>query len=183
MQKDLEAVWLKKIALSAEGYLELNLPQRSLAEIQKVSDAKLSFTPNLLYLEGASLYRMKKYRDALYPLGQASLLEPHDIRIWLMIALCQKRVGRCDLAIVSLENALCTEPNSTVVLYNIACYHALAKHAEKCIKYLKRCLFLDPKFKRFVENEPDFNFIRNSEEFRDILCNAEMSIQKSQSQR
>lgn len=169
MADALDAIRLKKITLRAEGYLELGMPLRTLEEIRRANAFRLPFTPQLLYLEGAALFETKKYRDALFPLGQAVLMEPADIKLWLLIGMCQKRVGRCDLAIESLENALIIQPRSTVVLYNLACYHALAKQTEKCLKYLARCLYLDPMFRVYVNREPDFNLVRDREEFLKIM--------------
>lgn len=175
----MDAIRLKKITLRAEGYLELGMPLRTLEEVRRANELRLSFTPQLLYLEGAALFETKKYRDALYPLGQAVLMEPSDIKLWLLIGMCQKRVGRCDLAIESLENALFIQPKSTVILYNLACYHALAKQTEKCLKYLSRCLYLDPTFRDFVNREPDFNLVRNRGEFLTMMEECDRRLGKS----
>jgi len=175
-----DSIRLKKITLRAEGYLELGLPLHTLAEIQNADRLHLSFSSHLFYLEGSALFELKKYRDALFPLGQAVLLDPTEISYWLLIGMCQKRVGRCDLAIESLENALILQPNNTVVLYNLACYHALAKQTNKCLKYLARCLHLDPAFCEFVNHEPDFNLIRTKPEFHKIMEDSGQKLKKEE---
>ncbi|MDO4628781.1 MAG: hypothetical protein Q4C70_06325 [Planctomycetia bacterium] len=175
-----DSIRLRKFSQRAEGYLELGMPARAMNEIRRASELRLAFSAHLLYLEGSALFELKKYRDALYPLGQAVLMEPTEISYWLLIGMCQKRVGRCDLAIESLENALILQPNNTVTLYNLACYHALAKQTEKCLKYLSRCLFLDPNFRNFVNREPDFNLIRNKEEFHKIMEESERKLHQKE---
>lgn len=164
-----DTIRIKKIVLRAEGYLELDMPEHALAEVQKASEQHLSFHPNLLYLEGASLYQLKRYRDALYPLGQAVLLEPANLRLWLLIGSCQKRIGRCDLAIESLENALMIRPDSSVALYNLACYEALAKHTAESLQYLRRAIHLDDKYREMARKESGFDSLRLLEEFQKLI--------------
>lgn len=178
MADSYDSIRLKKFSLRAEGYLELGMPLRALNEIRHANELRLPFTAHLLYLEGTACFELKKYRDALYPLGQAVLMEPTEINYWLLIGMCQKRVGRCDLAIESLENALFIQPNNPVVLYNLSCYHALAKQTEKCLKYLARCLRLDPTFREFVCREPDFNLVRNRSEFVQIMEECDRRLEK-----
>ncbi|MBO5438021.1 MAG: hypothetical protein J6A23_10200 [Thermoguttaceae bacterium] len=178
MADSFDSIRLKKFTLRAEGYLELEMPAHALGEIRHASELRLQFTPHLFYLEGYALFHLKKYRDALYPLGQAVLLEPSEISYWLLIGMCQKRVGRCDLAIESLENALSIQPNNTVVLYNLACYYALAKQTGPCIQSLSRCLSLDPSFRDLVEQETDFNQIREKEEFCRIMQKSDERLKK-----
>ncbi|MDO4575060.1 MAG: hypothetical protein Q4D98_07590 [Planctomycetia bacterium] len=168
-KSDYDHIRLKKLALRAEGYLELDMAEHALAEIQRASQQNINFSPNLLYLEGASLFQLKKYRDALYPLGQAVLLEPTNIKLWLLIGSCQKRIGRCDLAIESLENALMIQPNSPVTLYNLACYQALAKHPNECLKFLRQAIHIDPKYRELVRKEHSFDPYRNLPEFQKLM--------------
>jgi len=174
-----DSIRLKKFTLRAEGYLELEMPAHALGEIRRASELRLRFTSHLFYLEGYALFHLKKYRDALYPLGQAVLLEPTEISYWLLIGMCQKRVGRCDLAIESLENALSIQPNNTVVLYNLACYYALAKQTESCLQSLARCLNLDPSFRDLVEQESDFNLIQEKQEFCQIMQKSGEKLRRS----
>ncbi|MDO4569643.1 MAG: hypothetical protein Q4D38_04600 [Planctomycetia bacterium] len=145
------------------------MPQHALAEIQKAGKMDVEFSPHLLFLEGSALFQERRYSEALYPLGQAVLLEPTEVKLWLLIGSCQKRIGRCDLAIESLENALVIQPNSTVVLYNLAMYHALAQQETEALKYLARCFFLDPQFKEHMKKEPCFDRLRDNEAFRDLM--------------
>lgn len=180
-----DTIRMKKIILRAEGFLELDMPEHALAEIKKASEQSLAFHPNLLYLEGAALFQLKRYRDALYPLGQAVLLEPANLRLWLLIGSCQKRIGRCDLAIESLENALLMRPDSPVALYNMACYQALAKHSGESIQYLRRAIYIDEKYRDLAKKEPGFEPIRHLEEFQKLVFPAseEDSVEEERSER
>ena len=171
MAKDDHIIRAKKTALRVEGYLELGMPERALEEIRKANHEHVFFNPHLLYLEGEALRQLKRYRDALYPLGQAVLLEPRDVKLWLLIGKCQKRIGRCDLAIESLENALYLQPNSPVVLYNLSIYLALANRHQECLKTLARAILLDGKYRRMAADEADFKGMREMPEFQKIIDN------------
>ena len=46
----------------------------------------------------------------------------YPLSLWLALGWCYKRIGRIDLAIESLEEALSIEPNDALIHYNLACY-------------------------------------------------------------
>ena len=169
MAEKYDHIRVRKIVQKAEGYLELDMPEYALAEIRKASRMSVQCSPDLFYLEGAALHKIKRYRDALYPLGQAVLLEPANLKTWLLIGNCQKRIGRCDLAIESLENALSIQPNSPVALYNLACYHALAKHPEECLRYLSQAISLSPRYREYARNEQGFQILLDNPKFTELL--------------
>lgn len=175
MTRDFSFVRGKKRALRVEGYLELRMPEHALAEIRKANQDPDYFDPHLFYMEGEALRQMKRYRDALYPLGQAVLLEPRDVKLWLLIGHCQKRIGRCDLAIESLENALYLEPNSPIVHYTLACNFALANRVTDCLKSLTRALILDENFRKYASLESDFDGLRHMPEFTEIIADPEQN--------
>ncbi|MDO4550059.1 MAG: hypothetical protein Q4C96_02265 [Planctomycetia bacterium] len=174
MTKENNTIRARKIALRVEGYLELGMPEHALSEIQKASQEHLLFNPHMLYLEGEALWQLKRYRDALYPLGQAALLEPAEVRVWILIGKCQKRIGRCDLAIESLENALYLQPNSPLILYNLSIYLALSERKEESVRILARAICLDPKYRQHARTEKDFEGIRNMQEFKNLMNEEEL---------
>ncbi len=165
MSDDFSTVRGRQIATRAEGFLELGMPERAMDEIRRANRERVFFDPHLLYLEGEVYRQMKRYREALFPLGQALLLEPRNTRVWLLIGYCQKRIGRCDLAIESLENALYMDPNSPLILYNLACYLALANRVDQCLETLSRAILIDAKLRHAAQTETDFDGLRENPDF------------------
>ncbi len=90
----------------ASGYLELGLPKRALACLDRIDNAGPLEGP-AQYLRGAALSALERYNEAVVPLQAAALLVPAEAakQIWLTVSECYRHAGRSDLAIQSLANA------------------------------------------------------------------------------
>lgn len=156
---------LQRILREVEGYLELEMPQTALELLNRIQEPG-TFRGQQLYLTGEALRSLERYSDAIAPLEQAADLQPSNLRIWLALGWCQKRVGRLDLAIEALERAEEVAPDEAVVPYNLACYWSLAGKKQQALSYLSRAFAIDPEFRERIHEEPDFDPIRSDPEFR-----------------
>lgn len=159
---------LKQLAREAEGYLELNLPEHALAVLDRVGDPG-SFRSTFAYLRGEALRELRRWNEALVPLREAAEMAPSDIRIWLALGWCYKRIGRLDLAIEALEEALEARPDEALIHYNLACYWCLAENKERTLHYLARSFDLDSQYRDLVAAESDFNALRADPDFQAIV--------------
>ena len=91
---------------------------------------------------------------------------------WLALGWCHKRIGRIDLAIESLEEALSAEPRDALVHYNLACYWSLAANASKALEELTVALHLKPELRRLISDESDFNTLRGNSTFERLMRDA-----------
>jgi tetratricopeptide (TPR) repeat protein len=84
---------------AAEGYLELNLPERALAELNAIQDQG-PFEPAIALLEGEALKIQERYDDALVPLKRAATMIPSPLnkRAWRSMSECYRLSGRDELA-------------------------------------------------------------------------------------
>ena len=169
------------ILREAEGYLDLlmgfpaawslssevrdRLAQRALAALATL-DKTAGRRADALHLTGQLLRVMERYREAIVPLQQAAEFDPENIHIWLALGWCQKRNGRLDLAIQSLEEALAADGSQAIIYYNLACYWSLAGNAKLCVAYLSRALDLDPNYRDLISDESDFDPIRDHPHFQ-----------------
>ncbi len=106
---------------TAEGYLELNLPERALAELSAIQD-RGPFEPAIILLEGEVLKTQERYDDALVPLKRAAQMIPSPLnkRAWRSIAECYRKSGRDELAeiaevVLNTEEAPPQDKSPTVV--------------------------------------------------------------------
>jgi tetratricopeptide (TPR) repeat protein len=106
---------------TAEGYLELNLPARALAELTSIEE-RGPFEAAIILLEGEALKTQEHYDEALVPLKRAATLIPAPLnkRAWRSIAECYRRSGRDELAeladlVLNAEEVKTQEPAPTVV--------------------------------------------------------------------
>jgi Flp pilus assembly protein TadD len=162
-----------KLQHEAEGYLELGLPQQALrvlgrlGEVDNVSTAANSDV-RTLYLRGEALRSLERYVDAIAPLRRVAELEPENVQVLLALGWCHKRTGRIDLAIEALEAALAADNDEPLIRYNLACYHSVAGDKRQALAYLEQALALDPNYGLLIDDESDFDSLRNDPEFQAI---------------
>lgn len=83
----------------AEGYIELNLPERALAELNSINDPG-PFEAAIALLRGEALKCQEKYDEAVVPLKQAATMIPSPLnkRAWRSLSECYRLAGRLELA-------------------------------------------------------------------------------------
>ena len=86
----------------AEGYIELDLPVRAIAELDSIVDAG-PFEPAVALLRGEALKNQERYTEALIPLKHAATAIPAPLnkRAWRSLSECYRQTGHEDLAEVA----------------------------------------------------------------------------------
>jgi tetratricopeptide (TPR) repeat protein len=141
------------------------MPEHALAVLARIGRPS-NFTSHALYLKGEALRTLERYVEALTPLNQAVLLSPDDVHLWLAIGWCRKRTGRMDLAIEALERAVEIDGSNALNHYNLACYLSLTGEKERALSHLAMALKIEPDYRALVDDEPDFDPLRNDPDFR-----------------
>ncbi len=78
-------------------------------------------------------------------------------------------MGRIDLAIESLEEALVVEPRDALIHYNLACYWSLANNKRQ-VAHLPYATFdLKDHYRSLVAEESDFDAIRSDPAFQSLV--------------
>ena len=120
----------QQLLREAEGYLDLimvfadqwsptptardRLAQRAL-DILRDADNSHSDTAYAYYLEGQALRAMERYPEAVIALRASAQEDPVNVLVWLALGWCYKRIGRLDLAVESLEEALTLDGEEALV--------------------------------------------------------------------
>ena len=170
----------KQIIREAEGYLDLlmalddrwplaedvrdRVASRAIETLGRVRDAG-GDRSHVLYLHGQALRVMHRFDESLAPLEQAAEIDPENIHVHLALGWCHKRSGRLDLAIESLEDALVADPSEAIIHFSLACYWSLAANKRNAIDYLSEALAIDPNYRDLIDDESDFDLIRDDPEF------------------
>ncbi len=168
----------------AEGYLDLlmsladrwpltpairdPLAQRVLTALEGLEEGR-SQRAYVYYLKGQALRIMDRFREAIEPLEKSSQISRENLHVWLALAWCYKRIGRLDMAIQSLEEALGVDSGEAIVHYNLACYWSLARNVKLAVEYLSHALEIDPNYRELIPREADFDPIRDEPGFQAIL--------------
>lgn len=83
----------------AEGYIELHLPDRALAELDGIEDQG-PFEAAIALLRGEALKIQEKFVEAVDPLKRAATMIPAPLnkRAWRSLSECYRSSGREELA-------------------------------------------------------------------------------------
>ena len=99
-------------------------------------------------------------------------LKPDDIRALNLGASAWLRMGETEKAHQWMEESLAGAPWEPVVLYNAACFYALAGDQEKSVHYLEKCYLragaINPDWLR---NDSDLDNVRHLRQFVKLLPN------------
>lgn len=154
----------RQLVREAEGYIELGMYDHAIASLDRLGDAA-DFDARVAYLRGEALRWQERFDEALVEFHRAADAMPDDIHVWLAMGWCYKRTGRIDLAIESLRRARAVEPGEALIHYNLACYWSLTGNVRKAVACLSNALEIDSEYRDMIDEEPDFDPIRNNPEF------------------
>ncbi len=153
-----------KLLNAAEGYLMLEMPRQALECLDQIIDPeRAQFASN--YLRGMVLRQMGDHQAALDAFDVALDEQPDHLSLLLAMAWCYKRTDRLERAITAMEQAYAADPTEPIVLYNLACYWALAGNKSQALSWLGRALRMNCDLKRLISDEQDFDRLRNDPDF------------------
>jgi tetratricopeptide (TPR) repeat protein len=168
---DARRVRIERLRREAEGYLELKLPDRALATLDRIENPG-TFLPNVLYLRGEALRSLDRFTEALEPLEKAAELAPSNVHVWLALGWCYKRTGRLAAAVAGLERALEADPKpeeEALITYNLACYASLEGKKDRALALLAKAFSLDAHYRDLVQAETDFDPLRSDPRFQSLV--------------
>lgn len=92
---------VKRLA-AAEGYLELEMPQAALGELDRITETG-PFDAIACLLRGEALAALKDFQTAIDPLVKAAEMFPSPMnkRAWAALAACYEATGQTDQAAVA----------------------------------------------------------------------------------
>ena len=73
--------------------------------------------------------------------------------------------GQLDEGVQVFERALAEHPGNPNVLYNLACFEALAGQADDALRHLAEAIAADPRTREWAQTDTDFDSIRDDPSF------------------
>jgi tetratricopeptide (TPR) repeat protein len=153
-----------KLLKEAEGYLELEMFDHALRALDLITDTG-RIASAIHALRGEVLRQKEDYAAAAAAFEQALHDRPDDVPLLMGVAWCYKRTDRLPKAIEAMERAYQAAPKEAVVLYNLACYWALAGNKTQALSWLGRALRMDQKLRQQIADEHDFDPLRDDPDF------------------
>lgn len=160
----IDRIRTRRLLREAEGYLELGMADHALQALDRVEDPA-TFRGQAAYLRGEALRSLRRFREALVHLESAADLSPSNTHIWVAVAWCQKRCGKIQAAVESMERAIDVDASIPVLHYNLACYLSLAGEKRRAVRELALAIDLNDAYRYKVIDEPDFDALRGDPEF------------------
>ena len=154
----------ERLLNAARGYLFLEMPDHALTELSSIQDPDRSA---LAYyeLKGEALKQKGDFREALQAYARALAEKPGELSLLLGMAWCYKRTGQLPRSIAAMQDAYRAHPDEPIVLYNLACYYALAGEKALALSWLGRALRMKGSLRKLIPEETDFDPLRGDPDF------------------
>jgi Flp pilus assembly protein TadD len=157
---------------AAEGYLMLEMPEQALREL-RVVEARVGGDEGLLVavarLRGEAYRLQRDYEEGARQFLAAQSDDPEDLEVSIGLAWCLKRTNRLEEAIDVMMAAYQFHEDEPIVLYNLACYFALASDKVHALGWLGRAIRMESSLRELVPEETDFDGLRHDVDFQLIV--------------
>jgi quercetin dioxygenase-like cupin family protein len=92
---------------------------------------------------------------------------PHEISGWedIFVAFGRLRNGDEEGGRKQMAAAIAAKPDAWQGHFNAACFESLTKNKEAAFEHLRRAIELDPKARKFAQEDSDFDWLRDDPEF------------------
>lgn len=157
-----------RVAREAEGYYELGLYEDALGRAESLLEAE-KLEKFALAMKAECLRSLERWREGILAFEAILERDARDTAAYVGLGWCQKRAGRLDLAMSSMERLLEARPGDGLGLFNLACYSCLDGRRERALKLLEESIEKDEMFRKLAEKEEDFATLREDPEFLRIL--------------
>ncbi|HEY3134398.1 MAG TPA: protein kinase, partial [Gemmatimonadaceae bacterium] len=107
-------------------------------------------------------------RRAVKLIEQRLDLNPDDVRAYNLGATTLAKLGNIPRALEFAMKSLAIEPEDPLVLYNVACLHALIDKREEALGYLEKAVMNGFGHKESIASDPDLDSIRRTPWFQAI---------------
>jgi Flp pilus assembly protein TadD len=158
----------ERLLEAARGYLLLDMPDHALKQLDSI-DCSDKQTFAVHQLRGECLRQKREYSEALRAYRRAQAAKPDDVSVLMGMAWCYKRIDRLQEAISAMEAAYRISPKEPTIMYNLACYYALAGEKAQALSWLGRALRKERSLRKLIPSESDFDQLRDDPDFQFIV--------------
>ena len=100
---------------------------------------------------------------------RALRMNPDDVRALYLSCGALLELGRPEDARANAERALSIAPDDGGVLYNLACFYALAGEPDRALGYLEQAAIPAPQFLEWARTDPDLASLRDHQRFEQLF--------------
>jgi len=149
--------------LRVQGKYDEALDVLSEAEKNNAIDMTLLSEFSLVYAHSRNEEKSKEYAKKVLELTPETRNEEVDH------VICNIILGNYSKASELSEQLLDKYGEKSDILYNYACVKALQNQKKEAIEFLRKAIVLSPRYLLSIKTDPDFDKIRDSVEFQELL--------------
>jgi tetratricopeptide (TPR) repeat protein len=150
---------LERSLLSAQGYIELEMPDEALREIDAISP-KDQLREEVLQMRLFVVMRAKRWEEALSVCARLRATSPGCVTGYIHGAFCLHELGRTIEAKQLLVGGPSTLRQEPTYHYNLGCYDAVLGNLDEAARHLKASFELDKKFREIAKYDPDLRAVQ-----------------------
>lgn len=146
--------------LAAQGYIELEMPEDALAELDGLPPEERLSEP-AMQLRLFVLMRGRRWKEAMVVCDEMRRASPEGTTGYIHGAFCLHELGHTAEArqlLLSGPKALLHEPTYH---YNLGCYAAVLGDTAEACQHLRRSFEMDSKFREIAKLDPDLRSVRD----------------------
>ncbi len=149
---------LERSLLSAQGYIELEMPDDALRELDALLPRD-QFRQEVLQMRLFIVMHAKRWEQALSVCARLRTVSPEDTTGYIHGAFCLHELGRTTEA----KELLLAGPSSLLseatYYYNLGCYAAALGNLKEATQHLETSFRMDKKFREIAKLDPDLKAI------------------------
>lgn len=148
----------ERALLAAQGYLDLDMPNDALAELDRLSPGDLD-REDVLQMRLFVLMRMRSWPAALEVCEKMRRLFPESSSGFIHGAFCLHELGRTAEAKKLLIGGPPILAKDPTFFYNLGCYDAVLGNLEEAVAAIRTSFEMDDKFRDIAKYDPDLKSV------------------------
>lgn len=150
---------LKHSLLAAQGYLELEMTEEALRELDGLAESEQNLD-DVLSMRLFIMMRLQRWKEAVAASESLRKFCPDETDGYIHGAFCLHEMGRTAEArelLLESPNALQEDP---AYHYNLGCYEAVLGNVQDAARHLKTSFRMDKNFRELAKDDPDLEPVR-----------------------
>ena len=123
--------------------------------------------------QGITYAEQGRFDEASAEFKRAISIDSDNAKVHYNLGAAYEKQGKYDLAVESCQKAIAINPDDAKAHYNLSCVYALKNETNLSIESLQKAVILNKIAIEAAKTESDFDNIRSSPEFQQLINSVE----------
>lgn len=152
---------IERTLLAAQGYIELDMPEEALRELDELSPEDQA-AMEVLQVRLFIFMRGRRWRDAMAVCDRLRAADPQQTTGFIHGAFCLHELGQTREAKELLLRGPAALLREATYYYNLGCYDAVLGNLEEAQQAIEISFRMDDKFREIAKYDPDLKEVMSS---------------------